>query len=225
MKYNFSPETCWYKNVCNLSGTNDCTEYCIRFGQMKHMIESSNLPRTLCYPIRLEPTESDLDAFIKLDNIRKNIVEFVHCGKNVYIFSNVSGNGKTSWSAKLMLKYFEQVWQNNYYRERGLFVPVTELLMDARLFGFNNDKTKQLFNKIKLVDLVIWDDIGVTQFTPMELGILYSLISYRISNGLSNIYTGNLNQEQLCEVVGNKLCSRIFEESICIEFTGMSRRG
>ena len=192
---------------------------------MKHMIESSNLPATLCYPIKLEATKSDLQAFIRLDEIRKNIVEFVNNGGNIYIFSNVSGNGKTSWSAKLMLRYFDQVWHNNCYKERGLFVSVTELLMDTKLFGFNNDKTKQLFNKIKTVDLVIWDDIGVTQLTAMELDILYSLISYRISNGLSNIYTGNLNKEQLSEVVGNKLCSRIFDESISIEFTGMSRRG
>lgn len=225
MKYNFTPQTCWYKDVCGDSGTDECSIYCIRFGQMKHMIETSNLPKTLCYPIKLEPTQSDLSAFIQLDIIRKNIVEFVQSGRNLYIFSNVTGNGKTSWSAKLMLKYFDQVWENNCYKERGLFVSVTDLLIHTRMFGFNDDKTKQLLNKIKSMDLVIWDDIATGRLTPADFDLLYSLINYRVVNGLSNIYTGNLGAEQLNEMVGNKLFSRIWDDSTVIEFTGRSKRG
>ena len=115
MKYNFTPENCWYKNVCNFYDTELCDNHCIRFSQMKHLIETSNLPKTLCYPIELEPQVIDLASFVCLAQIKDDIVNFVKNGENLYIFSANPGNGKTTWTAKLLLKYFEQVWSTNAY--------------------------------------------------------------------------------------------------------------
>ena len=41
----------------------------------------------------------------------------------------------------------------------------------------------------------------------------------------SNIYTGNLDYEQLLESVGNRLASRIWNNSIQVEILGTDRRG
>ena len=225
MKYDFTPNNCWYNNVCSDSQTENCTIYCIRFGQMKHMIESSCMPKTLCYPIKLSPAVADLQAFKQLDNIRKNIVEFVTNGQNLYIFSAFTGNGKTTWSAKLMLKYFESVWQNNCYKERGLFISTTNLLLQARMFGYRDDKTQSLLHKIMSIDLVIWDDIGVGQLTAQDLDLLYSLIDHRTKNGLSNIFTGNLGGDNLKQIIGERLYSRVWTNSTVVEFVGNDRRG
>ena len=225
MKYNFTPENCWYKNVCNLYNTDVCDKHCIRFSQMKHLIESSNLPKTLCFPIELEPQMIDLASFVQLAQIKEDIVDFVKGGENLYIFSANTGNGKTTWTAKLLLKYFEQVWSTNAYAERGLFISVTDFLINIRLSGYNNSNNLSMMQKIKSVDLVVWDDLAVTELTAQDLDVLYSLINYRIMNGLSNIFTGNLNDEQLFSVLGPRMHSRIWENSIRVEFKGNDRRG
>lgn len=225
MKYNFTPENCWYNRVCNLYDTDVCDTHCIRFSQMKYLIESSNLPRTLCFPVVLEPQTIDLPAFIRLAEIKDDIVNFVKNGENLYIFSANPGNGKTTWTAKLLLKYFEQIWSTNAYSERGLFLSVTDFLINMRLSGYNNTSNLSLLQKIKTIDLVVWDDIAVTELTAQDLDLLYSLINYRIMNGLSNIFTGNLNGDQLLSILGARMHSRIWESSIRIEFKGTDRRG
>lgn len=225
MKYNFTPENCWYKAVCKLYTTENCDKHCIRFSQMKHLIESSNLPKTLCFPIELEPQVIDLASFVCLAQIKEEIVDFVRNGENLYIFSANPGNGKTTWTAKLLLKYFEQVWSTNAYAERGLFISVTDFLINLRLSGYNNPNNLALIQKIKSIDLVVWDDIAVGELTPQDLDVLYSLINTRIMNGLSNIFTGNLNNEQLLTILGPRMHSRIWESSIRVEFRGTDRRG
>ena len=192
---------------------------------MKHLITTSNLPKTLCFPMILEPQVIDVDAFVTLANIKDKIVEFVQQGYNLYIYSTNTGNGKTTWTAKLLLKYFEQVWSTNAYAERGMFISVTDFLINMRLSGFNNTSNLALLQKIKSVDLVIWDDIAVGELTPQDLDLLYSLINYRIMNGMSNIFTGNLNESQLLKIMGARMHSRIWESSIRVEFRGTDRRG
>lgn len=225
MKYNFTPGNCWYKNVCNLYDTDTCDKHCIRFSQMKYLIESSNLPKTLCFPVELEPQLIDLASFVQLAQIKEDIVNFVRNGENLYIFSANPGNGKTTWTAKLLLRYFEQVWSTNAFSERGLFISVTDFLISMRLSGYNKTDNLTMMQKIKSIDLVVWDDIAVTELTPQDLDILYSLINYRIMNGLSNIFTGNLNDEQLYAILGPRMHSRVWENSIRVEFKGTDRRG
>lgn len=225
MNYNFNPENCWYKKVCRLYDTDRCDNHCIRFSQMKHLIESSKLPKTLCFPIELEPQVIDLAAFVQLAQIKENIVDFVKQGKNLYIFSANTGNGKTTWTAKLLLRYFEKVWSTNAYADRGLFIPVTDFLISMRLSGYNNPNNISMIQKIKTVDLVVWDDIAVGELTAQDLDLLYSLINARIMNGLSNVFTGNLNGEQLYSILGPRMYSRIWESSIRAEFRGTDRRG
>ena len=106
-----------------------------------------------------------------------------------------------------------------------MFVSVTDFLINARLCGYNSTSTLAMMQKIKSMDLVIWDDVAVGELTPQDLDILYSLINYRIMNGLSNIFTGNLNDEQLFAILGARMHSRIWESSIRVEFKGTDRRG
>ena len=224
MDYNFTPENCWYRDVCGLYKADRCDNHCIRFSQMKHLITASCLPKTLCYPVALEPQTVDLPAFIQLAEIKENIVDFVNNGQNLYIYSCNTGNGKTSWSAKLMLKYFDEIWHINAYSDKGIFVSVSDFLVNMRLFGYNNTKNETLIQKIKNLDIVIWDDIAVGQLTAQDLDLLYSLINFRVLHGRSNIFTGNLDGEQLKEIMGSRLYSRIWETSTVIELRGSDRR-
>lgn len=216
-------ENCWYKEVCNKRTT--CSASCPRFSQMSFLVENSNLPSKLRYPVSLEPAKRDLDKFYQLQDIKDDIVNFVSKGENLYLYSKNFGNGKTTWAAKLMLKYFNEVWPSNGYRIRGLFIPVTEFLVSLKQnITLKDQATYKLYENIRKVDLVIWDDIGVTGASPMELEALYALINHRISAGLSNIFTGNLDGDTMNMALGPRLCSRIWNGTYRIEFRGEDRR-
>lgn len=186
------------------------------------MIETSNLPRTLCYPKKLTPESIDLQAFRHLNDIRLDIVNCVINGANYLIHSANSGNGKTTWAAKLMLRYFDRVWENNCYRERGRFVSVPELLTSIKLAPYKDPAITAELNKLKQLDIVIWDDIGSTTPNQQDLDLLYSVISYRIANGLTNIFTANCLD--LTQKIGYRFAETIYANSFIVEFKGVDRR-
>ena len=69
---------CWYVDTCK----DDC-DTCAVFFQMKYQMDNSGLPKAKQKPISLYLTDDnsgDTDAFYRLADIRKNIVEFVEQG-------------------------------------------------------------------------------------------------------------------------------------------------
>ena len=205
-------QDCLYKQVC----TNKCTDSCIRYCQMNRLLELSNLSPAQRKKVKIHGIESDINAYKRLDKIKSNIVNFVNNGKNLYICSMSCGNAKTSWSINIMLKYFDQTWQNSYDVTRGLFVYVPSFLLDLK--NFNN--RPEYIDRILDADLVIWDDIGFTsKLTEYEHEHLLHFIDYRISSNKSNIYTSNITTEaELIESLGTRLSSRVFNESTVIKF-------
>lgn len=225
LKYEFLPENCWYKDSCDLSRGSRCNPSCIRFSQFKYLVTTSRLPKRLSFPVGLEPANCDLEAFYELREIKDNIVEFVEEGRNLYIHSKFFGNGKTTWASKIMLKYFDCIWPSNGYRTRALFIPVTEFFVELKQnLTLRDEEVYHLFEKIKTVDLVVWDDIGISGVSAMDLENFYSLLNYRISAGLSNIYTGNLSEQEMKDCLGPRIASRIWNCSTRVEFSGEDRR-
>ena len=123
-------EDCWYKNVC----TYDQCVNCIRYSEMKYLMENSGLPKKKQMPIQLNGS-SDSKAFQLLADIKDDIVNFVNNGESLYIFSQYTGNGKTSWSIKLLLKYFDSIWAGNGFRIRGYFQHVPTLFNTLKDFS------------------------------------------------------------------------------------------
>ncbi len=79
----------------------------------------------------ITPKKIDIPSFDRLKTIKDNILPFVNDGKSLYISSNNLQTGKTTWSLKILYKYFDEIWAGNGFRIRGyfLYVPV--------LFYFN----------------------------------------------------------------------------------------
>jgi len=212
-------EDCWYKKVC----TKDTCDNCIRYTEMSFLMENSGIPKKRQMPVSLVPDDIDLDSFIHLADIKNDIEQFVRNGDNLYICSEHTGNGKTSWAIKLMLKYFDRVWAGNGLRVRGYFANVPTLLSMLKDFGNNNiEKVKTILSN---TDLVVWDDIASTKLSDFDITHLLMFIDHRTLQGLSNIYTGNIaNKEQLGRCVGDRLASRIWNYSEIVEFKGNDRR-
>lgn len=210
-------EDCWYRDVC----TYDNCVNCIRYSEMKYLMDNSGLPKKRQYPISLNG-DRDLKAFLTLDDIRHDIVDFVDAGESLYIFSEYTGNGKTSWSIKLLLKYFDSIWAGNGFRVRGYFQHVPTLFNTLKDFSKSHEA---LTNTLETVDLVVWDDIASTKLSDYDQQQLLILIDNRVSEGLANIYTGNLtSHEALTKAVGERLASRIWNMSTRVEFKGKDRR-
>lgn len=225
-KREFNKDKCWYKGVCNLYGTESCDKSCVRWIKMDHLTRSALLTEKQSYPVKLVPDECDVDAFRSLQAIQKGVESFVEDGKQLLICSANTGNGKTAWSIKILLNYFDKIWHKCDFECRGLFVNVPtffNLLKDS--FVDDKESIRYIKENILKADLVIWDEIGVKSLSNYENDILLSYIDQRISNGKSNIYTSNLNSEQLKDALGVRLQSRIVNNCTVVELFGDDKRG
>ena len=217
-QYKFDKDNCWYKLTCDRFNTNECNQNCIRYIEMHYLIENSNIPKGKQFSNKLIPNKIDLENFKFLNEIKKDIFNFVTNGENLYLFSKNFGNGKTTWAIKLMQKYFDSIWAGNGLTVRGIFIHVPTFLTKFKEVINKKDEDFELLKQQLLkVDLVIWDDIAAGKLTDYDHTNLLTYIDQRKLNGKSNIYTGNLDEQELVEALGNRLKSRVYNDSTVVE--------
>lgn len=219
-------QDCWYQGSCNKFNSTQCNNSCIRYIEMDYLISNSNIPKNNFETIKLVPANIDLEAFAYLANIKNNIVDFISSGTNLYIYSYNFGNGKTTWAIKLMLTYFNKIWAGNGLKRRGIFIHVPTFLTKCKAVIKTTDvEFENLRNDLDTVDIVIWDDIASNKLSDYDYTLLLSYIDGRVLNQKTNIYTGNLDEEHLTDALGNRLKSRVWNNSLTVEFKGLDRRG
>lgn len=212
-------EKCWYKDVCQ----NKKCDGCIRYVEMKFLMDSSGIPVKRQYPDVLTPGKEDYNAFTELADIKADVEQFVANGENLYITGENTGNGKTSWAIKILLKYFDCIWAGNGFNVRGYFIHVPVFLTTMKDFSASHDELK---SNLENVDLVVWDDIASTRLTDYDISQLLMYIDQRQLKGLANIYTGNItDRDKLVSMLGNRLASRIWNNNTTVvEIKGADRR-
>lgn len=218
-------KNCWLKDRCNKV---DCDRFCIKFFKLDYLFRNSLMTdeQRKYIPLRLDADEADKEAFVQLKDIESNIKAFVEAGKNIYIYSNKPGNGKTSWALRLLSNYFYQIWPTCSLECKGLFINVPRFLLALKdNISTKSDYIAHIKENALDADLIIWDDIGTKTITSFEAEHLLSLIDARINAGKSNIYTSNLGGEDLREVLGDRLNSRVANYSLNIAFKGLDKRG
>ncbi len=225
-EYIFDKNKCWYTSVCGKYGTPECNASCIRYMEMDFLMQNSGIPRNKQYSVLLTPSKKDVQAFVTLKEIKDDIITFVENGESLYIYSDNFGNGKTTWAIKLMQSWFDKVWAGNGFRCRGIFIHVPTFLTKIKEGISRKDEDfETLKSRLMDVDLVIWDDIAATKLSDYDHANLLTYIDQRKLQELSNIYTGNLPQNELQEALGNRLSSRVWNDSTPIRFLGADRRG
>jgi DNA replication protein DnaC len=225
-EYIFDKNKCWYTSACGKYGSPECNASCIRYMEMDFLMQNSGIPRNKQYSVLLTPSKKDVQAFITLKEIKDDIIAFVENGESVYIYSHNFGNGKTTWAIKLMQKFFDDIWAGNGFRCRGIFIHVPTFLTKIKEGISRKDEDfETLKSRLMTVDLVIWDDIAATKLGDFDHANLLTYIDQRKLNRLSNIYTGNLDQDELQEALGNRLASRVWNDSTPVKFVGADRRG
>ncbi|NLK98253.1 MAG: ATP-binding protein [Epulopiscium sp.] len=225
-EYIFDKNKCWYTSACGKYETPECNAGCIRYMEMDYLMQNSGIPRNRQYAVLLTPSKKDVQAFITLKEIKDDILNFVKNGESIYIYSDNFGNGKTTWAIKLLQKYFDDIWVGNGFRCRGIFIHVPTFLTKIKEGISRKDEDfETLKSRLMTVDLVIWDDIAATKLGDFDHANLLTYIDQRKLNQLSNIYTGNLHQDELRDALGNRLASRVWNDSTSIRFIGADRRG
>ena len=194
-------------------------------------LKNSRLPKRYLQTISLTPCIEDEKAFDKLAYVNENVSLFVHQGQNLLITSNYTGNGKTSWAAKILQSFIEN-WACRFaYEDRtpALFINVPEFLAKKKL-AINDpniaEEVSDIEKHIFTSKLVVFDDIAIKSASEYDKDMLYMYINYRTNNLLTSIYTTNITQNRLEEELGTRLADRIVGFSVYkIEFVGSSRRG
>lgn len=220
-------DTCWkFQNKDTSCRENDT--FCPRLFRMNYLFEQSlmSLKQRQHRPLRTDDNGVDTEEFKRLKSIEENIEKFVETGTNLYIHSPISGNGKTEWSLRLLQAYISKIWFKSDLRCRVLFINVPRYLLSLKESittpsEYVNHVKKHIFD----ADIVVFDEIGIKAATPFEFENLLNFINTRIDLGKSNIYTSNLNSQELCDRLGTRLYSRILNMSVDIEFRGSDKRG
>ena len=213
-------EECWYKEVCN----KQCSDSCIRYLEMLSLLEKSCLPKCRWFPSVLYPDDCDYNTYVELSAIKQNIEQVVKNGSNIYLFSDKTGNGKTTWAIKLMLKYFNDIWAGNGFRCRGLFIHVPTFLTQLKNFNVKDTEFERVKNDIANVDLVIWDDIASTDLSSYDNSQLLTYLDCRMLSMKSNIFTGNADNTAIVKMLGLRLASRVWNNSQHFELKGRDKR-
>lgn len=215
-------DTCWYRSKCQ----EKCNQNCIRYKLMYSLYRQSRLPEAMWNYKELTCFDEDYEEFKRLSEISKDMIDFTRNGKNLYIYSHNTGNGKTSWAVRLMFCYFDKIWHKSCFDCKALFVNVPNFLYNCKRSISQEVKGfEDLCNLISSVDLVVWDDIAESNATSYEHQILLQYIDGRINAGKSNIYTSNKDFEELKVAVGDRLASRVYNCSEKILFVEEDKRG
>ena len=186
------------------------------------LTEKQKIPLTL----RVDSSGTDREAFKRLKNIENNIEKFVEDGNNLYIYSSITGNSKTSWAIKLLNAYLFKIWYKAGVSCRGLFINVPNFLISMKEnFSQRMEFVEHIKENIFSADLVVWDDVATKGCTVFETETLLNYINGRINAGKANIYTSNVIGDALKECVGDRLFSRIESSSEIITFKGTDKRG
>ena len=215
---------CWMHDICK----KQCPDFCIKLFKLDFLYNEALVSdfQRKHINLRIDEDGTDKQAFMELKKIENNILDFVQNGHNLYIHSQNTGNGKSSWTLRLIESYFNNIWPTSPLKCRALFINVPRFLLALKdNISQHNDYVEHIKQNVLQADLVVWDEVGVKSLTTFEHENLLNIINTRLDENKSNIYTSNLNAEELKEKVGDRLYSRIVNNSINFEFFGQDKRG
>lgn len=215
---------CWLINECNKI---DCNSFCMRHFKLNYLYDAAliSLQQRKHKCLRIDADETDMDEFSFLKKQEDDILNFVALGKNLYIHSQICGNGKTSWALRLVESFFNKIWIKSPLKCRALFISVPRFLLELKSnISQKSEYVEYIKANVNDADIVIFDDIATKAATSFEHEHLLSIIDTRISMGKSNIFTSNLTEEEMHSLLGDRLTSRIINNSINIELKGADKR-
>ena len=217
---------CWLKDTCLRYG--NCESFCMKLFKLDQLYEKALVSLNLRKHVNLRPdgNGTDREEFKQLKSFTDNIEEFVNSGKCLYIHSNTTGNGKTSWALRFIEAYLNAIWWKSDLKCRALYISVPRFILALKEnISTPSSYVEYIKSNVFEADLVVLDEVGIKTATTFEMEHLLNIVNQRVELGKSTIYTSNLADSELKEKLGSRLYSRIVNYSYNIELCGIDKRG
>lgn len=223
---------CFLSDKCKKFKSGNCkledNTFCIKLFKLDYLYNEALLSgeQRKYTALYIDGDGTDREQFLQLKQVETNIEKFVNTGSSLYIYSHNCGNGKTAWSLRLLQSYFNAIWHKCDLNCKALFINVPRFLLSLKDSISNENKyIEHIKANILNADMVVWDEIGTKAVTEFEHEHLLSLINARIDSNKSQVFTSNLEPNELREAVGERLYSRVVKLSTIIELRGSDKRG
>ncbi len=132
---------------------------------------------------------------------------FDKTGKNLYISGN-SGTGKTYLSSCIANRALERGKTVYYQSAYKLFEMFENVKFQKGTEEDNDEAIKYVYD----ADLLIIDDIGTEFVTQYTAATFFDILNSRINSSKSTIISTNLSFEDIEEIYGTRVTSRIYGE-------------
>ena len=169
-------------------------------------------------PFGYEYHDAHLSKMDQSEEVMQKIYDWLSKEKSIFYFCGNVGTGKTYFAASLW-NYLEEKKQNlRAYRESEFFSEIKKVISQDWDYGC---EIKRLCESKWL----ILDDMGTSQMTDWQKEVLFTLIDTRISNGLPTLITSNLSLQDVKEILGDRVFSRLRSiKNTIIQLDGEDRR-
>ena len=172
---------CFVRDSCAKFSKGLCPKdsFCLKLFKLESLYDLAMLSESQRKHIdlRIDADGTDRASFVKLRSIEDDIENFIHKGKNIYLYSSNCGNGKTSWAIRLLQSYMNKIWYKTDISCRALFISVPRFfIMLKDNISEKNEYIRKIKENVFDCDLVVWDDIGTKVGTEFEIENLLSII-------------------------------------------------
>mgnify|MGYP003325035744 CR=1 FL=1 len=158
---------CPLKKDCNKDyGTNVCSRMFVFF----RALSVSGLNPKECKPFDPIVTPENVESFRRLQNISRNVDEFVEDGANLLLVGP-TGTGKTRSAIKIMLNYLSYMSKVHPSRlikqyDDETFIPTIFVVrgFDIPNTMLDHDAYTKLRQHVLDADIVLFDDLGTKQY-------------------------------------------------------------
>lgn len=164
-------------------------------------------------------------AFNAFKKYTESMNENFDSGKNFILTGNV-GTGKTMLAYAFAI-HAKKKWQviKDHDAMNISSIEFTSMwkMIEGTKASFK-DGGFSLFEEFKVPNWLIIDEIGIQYGTDFERKAAYDLFNYRYENMLPTIMISNHDKDKLYELLGQRICDRIFSNSEYYFINSESRR-
>lgn len=223
---------CWLGEICE--GLVECDQ--CKLSGLHGLIRKLYLPKTnIPKPYtraRLRDLQLTAPVYMRIRPYLEKLWDNVNEGQGLYLWSPTTGNGKTTIACIAAIRYLGFSVDEEPFETSGrrvYFLNTPEFLESLRKsFNSPDADLDRLLSELKdprlAPKVLVMDDIGAENPSQWVIERLYSLINFRVSNGLTTIYTSNISLDEIESRLGPRVRSRIEGSTIEIKFIGKDMR-
>lgn len=217
---------CMCYNFCEKAGEKECNDRCLKNMELSYLLKNCGVPIKRQCIVPLVESKEDKNVIASIRKIAEEIVDVVDSGTNIVLYSEKTGNGKTTIAINLMLSYFNEIWAGNGFRNRGYFMYVPSYLNRCKdSISKFDDALTDLKKRVLSDDILILDDIGTSRPSEYDISILSTIINERLLAQKTIIVTTNCDRKLLSSMIGERMADRLWSTSLIFHLKADSFRG